>query len=183
MSENKYSLNNLMKQREKQLEEENEEDEETLKDQTIIDDGSLDFNIEDGINFKPGKEVCKYFKEVTQSEIDRFSESTENFYKLKLSHSVYCKSIIDQIKHKGLNIDVTYFEKEPLILEKLIDISRFEYLLSLVNLSEDSKNAILIREIDKRFSKQVDNSNKSDTNIVELTDAINSLNKLIRKKV
>lgn len=183
MSENKYSLDNLMKQREKQLEEENSEDEETLKEETIVDDGSLDFNIENGINFRPGKDVIKFFKEVSQEEIDRFSESTEKFYKLKLAHAVYCKSIIDQIKHKGLNIDVTYFEKEPLILEKLIDISRFEYLLSLVNLSEESKNAILIREIDKRFSKQIDTSNKSDTNIVELTDAINSLNKLIRKKV
>lgn len=182
--ENKYSLENLMKQREQQLEEENEEDEELLgKEEAIIDDGSLDFNVENGINFKPGKDVSKFFKEISEEEVDRFCESTEKLYKLKLSHAVYCKSIVDQIKQKGLNIDTRYFEQEPNILEKLIDISRFEYLLSLVDLSNEAKDAILLREIDKRFSKPIENVSKPDTNIVELTDAIKSLNKVIRKKV
>ena len=148
-----YSIENLMKQREAQLEQDNEEDEEILKEQAILDDGSLDFDVENGINFRPGSEVVKHFKEITAEEIDRFGDSTEKYYKLKLSHAAYCKSITDQIKQKGLNIDETYFKQEPNILEKLIDISRFEYLLSLVELSDASKEAILIREIDKKLCR------------------------------
>jgi hypothetical protein len=180
MSED-YSLESLMKQREEQLQQENEEDEEVLKEQAIIDDGYLDFDIENGINFRPGSDVVKYFKELSQEDIDRFGDSTEKYYKLKLAHSVYCKSITDQIKQKGLNIDDTYFKQEPNILEKLIDISRFEYLLSLVDLSDSSREAILIREIDKRFSKAVEQP--KDNSNIELIDAIKSLNRSIRKKV
>lgn len=183
--ENKeYSLESLMQAREKQLQEESEEDEEVFKSSMIIDDGSLNFNVEEGINFRPGKDVVQHFKEVTQEEIDRFAENTEKCYKLKLAHSIYCKSIVDQIVQKGLNIDTKYFEAEPNLLEKFIDIQRFEFLLSLVGLSEEAKNAILIREIDKKFSKAVDSSNKTtDPNIVELTEAIKSLHKIIKKKV
>lgn len=180
-----YSLKALMEQRQKQLEKDNEEDEETLKTDLIIDDGSFDFNVENGINFKPGAELSKVVTEVTSDEIDRFADNTEKYYKLKLAHSVYCKSITDQITQKGLNIDTKYFESEPNILEKLIDISRFEYLLSLVDLSSEAKTAVLAREIDRKFARPVDTSSKSsqDTNIVELTDAIKSLNKSIKKRI
>lgn len=193
--ENDLSLENLMKQRDNELAKEAEEDEKILSDdsdddekpkiqQVILDDGSLDFDIKDGINFKPGKECVEHFGELKPEDIDKFGENTKNCYELILAHNVYCKSIVDQITQKGLNTDTTYWKQEPTIFEKLVEFSRFEFLLSLTSISQESKNAILAREIDKKFAKAQDNSqrNQQDTNIANLADSINSLNKFLRKK-
>lgn len=175
-------LESLFKKRKKSYEEDSEK---KVKKELILDDGTVDFDVkkEDGINFVVGKEIVKHFPTLDSKKVDIYSSSTEEIFKLKLAYSIYNKSLRDQIKQKGLNIELD-FEKESEQFEKLLEIKRLGFLIDVVGLNEDLKDKILDRELDKKFAK-LDNKKKDNSvekELEKLNNTISSMRHFFSKK-
>ena len=175
-------LASLFKKRKNELK---EDEKEPSINKIIVDDGTIDFNIkkEDGLKFLVGKEVSKYFPVMKPEEIDVYASNTEELYKLRIAYTLYNKSLKDQIKQKGLNIELD-IEKESELFEKLLDIKRLGFLIDVVGLNDDLKDKILDRELDKKFAK-LDNKKKDSSvekELEKLNNTISSMRHYISKK-
>jgi hypothetical protein len=175
-------LASLFKKRKNELK---EDEKEPSINKIIVDDGTIDFDIkkEDGLKFLVGKEVSKYFPVMKPEEIDVYASNTEELYKLRIAYTLYNKSLKDQIKQKGLNIELD-IEKESELFEKLLDIKRLGFLIDVVGLNDDLKDKILDRELDKKFAK-LDNKKKDSSvekELEKLNNTISSMRHYISKK-
>lgn len=162
------------------------ETEEDLKDkpkELIINDGKIDFDPEDSINFNPGKDIAAHFG-LKPEEIDAFSNISEKLFKLEQAQVVYNKSITDQIVQGGRNVTVTPAIKLwESYLDKLVDIKMLSFLCDLVELDQKVKDSIVEKEVSKKFlplqpKKKEDNS----INIEELSNQLNHISMMVSKR-
>lgn len=162
------------------------EDEETLdntKIETILDDGKLDLNQKEMLNFTPGSIIADKVN-LTKEEIDRFSEIYEEIYKVGKSFTTYNKSIQDQLKQSGMNVSIEQSSMQwEYALDKLLDLKMLKFLCDLVfGQDKEIRDKIINNEIDKKFPSQTQQQINTNQNYDDLIEQLTRISRKAQKR-
>lgn len=167
------------------LAESDEDKEEAAINKTqvnFIDDGKIDYDAKSSLNFKIGEEA-KHFG-LNPEELDRFSEICEEHYRLLLSQTVYDKSLKDQVKQKGIKVNI---DRATAVWEGMLDrvcgIKMLDFICDLVKVNDDIKKQIISREIEKYFGPQNNQTVKKDTTQSEILGQLQYITHSLRKRM